>query len=336
MNDSAADPTGAITTQRPLTAITFSGGLGLGAYHAGVFEALSSVGSPIDWVTGSSAGAVTAAIIAGSPRDDRLDHLRSYWRGPSNPAALPNANRHTFAWLSSINARVLGHSAFFHPRLPLPGSHFGGLYDLGPTRERLRHLIDFGRLNGGDPRITICATDLESGDAVLFDSSLERINMDHILASCGFLPEFGPVQIAGRWFGDGGFSLNAPFDPILETAGPLRLYVLDLFPRDGEVPRGLEAAAERKSDLTFANQTFQRLGYALEARQLRAALQDLAYEDEVYLLSYRPGREEAGPEKSFDLSETAMAQRWRAGFLDMQHAATLEPALNAICSVRRP
>ncbi|WP_448042635.1 hypothetical protein [Bradyrhizobium liaoningense] len=36
------------------------------------------------------------------------------------------------------------------------------IYDLGPTSERLRQLIDFGRLNGGDPRITICATHLES------------------------------------------------------------------------------------------------------------------------------------------------------------------------------
>ncbi|WP_271526385.1 hypothetical protein [Bradyrhizobium sp. CCBAU 25338] len=31
-----------------------------------MFEALSSLRSPIDWVTGSSAGAITAALIAGS------------------------------------------------------------------------------------------------------------------------------------------------------------------------------------------------------------------------------------------------------------------------------
>ncbi|MDD1518928.1 MULTISPECIES: patatin-like phospholipase family protein [Bradyrhizobium] len=336
MTDRAAGPGGASAAERPLSAVAFSGGLGLGAYHGGVFEALTSLRLPIDWVTGSSAGAITAALIAGSARDDRLRNLRSYWHAPSSPTDVPNASRHTFAWLSSISTRVLGHSGFFHPRLPIPASHYGGLYDLGPTRERLQRLIDFGRLNGGDPRVTICATDVESGDAVLFDTASERIEMDHILASCGFLPEFAPVQIAGRWLVDGGFSLNAPFDPILETAGPLRLYVVDLFPRDGKVPDGLEAASERKSDLTFGNQTFQRLGYALEARQLRAELQDLHYDDEVHLLSYRPGREEAGPEKSFDLSETAMAQRWCAGFLDMQYAASLTPVPNEICSVRRP
>lgn len=335
MTDRAAEPSGAKTAERQLTAVVFSGGLGLGAYHGGMFEALTSLSPQIDWVAGSSSGAITAALIAGSPSADRIRTLSNYWHGPGGRAGPPSARRHLSAWLSSINTRLLGHAGFFHPRLPLPAPHFGGLYDLGPTRERLRQLVDFDRLNDGDPRITICATDLESGDAVLFDSSSERIEMDHILASCGFLPEFAPVQIAGRWLGDGGFSLNAPFEPILESPSPLRLYVIDLFARDGKIPDGIEAAAERKSDLTYGNQTFQRLGHALEARQLRAELQGLVCDDLVYLLSYRPGREEAGPEKSFDLSEAAMAQRWRAGLLDMQYAASVAPIRNGICTVRR-
>jgi NTE family protein len=323
-----------MTAEQPLTAVVFAGGLGLGAYHGGAFEALTSVSPHVDWVAGSSAGAITAALIAGCPIADRLENLRCYWHAPAGAAAATNASRHLSAWLSSINTRLLGHTGFFRPRLPLPSFPFTGLYDLGPTRERLQRLVDFGRLNNGELRISICATDLESGDAILFDSSSERIEMDHILASCGFLPEFAPVQVAGRWLGDGGFSLNAPFDPVLEAAASLRLYVVDLYARDGSVPDSLEAAAERKSDLTFGNQTFQRLRHALEARQLRAELQGLDRNDRIYLLSYRPGREEAGPEKSFDLSEAAMAQRWRAGFLDMQHAASLAPG-DGICKVRR-
>src|SRR3954471_6088792 len=114
----------------------------------------------------------------------------------------------------------------------------------------------------------------------------------------------GCREMARRW----RVSLNAPFDPVLEAPASLRLYVVDLYARDGNVPDGLEAAAERKSDLTFGNQTFQRLRHALEARQLRAELQGRDRNDRIYLLSYRPGREEAGPEKSFDLSE----RPWRS------------------------
>jgi NTE family protein len=53
------------------------------------------------------------------------------------------------------------------------------------------------------------------------------------------------------------------------------------------------------------------------------------------LLSYRPGLEEAGPEKSFDLSATSLAQRWNAGLLDMQQALSETTVTNDILMVRR-
>ncbi|MCK1653472.1 patatin-like phospholipase family protein [Bradyrhizobium sp. 149] len=319
----------------PLTALVFSGGLGLGAYHGGAFDCFTSLSLPLHWVTGSSAGAITTALIAGSAPSDRVQTLRRFWQEPGRSVEPPNANRHLFAWMNSLNARLFGRAGFFYPRLPIGSSRFNGLYDLGPTRDRLRQLIEFERLNAGDPRVTICATDVESGDAVLFDSRSQRIEMDHILASCGFIPEFAPVSVSDRWLVDGGFSLNAPFDPVLEVENALRLYIIDLYARDGQVPDGIEAAAERKSDLMFGNQTLHRLHHALEARRLRAELCGLTRSDTVHLLSYRPGAEEAGPEKSFDLSEAAMAQRWQAGFLDMQLAAGTPPDENGIRRVRR-
>jgi predicted acylesterase/phospholipase RssA len=57
-------------------AMVFSGGLGLAAYHAGVYEAFLRRGHPLHWVTGSSAGAVTAALIAGNDEAQRIEKLR--------------------------------------------------------------------------------------------------------------------------------------------------------------------------------------------------------------------------------------------------------------------
>jgi NTE family protein len=45
--------------------------------------------------------------------------------------------------------------------------------------------------------------------------------------------------------------------------------------------------------------------------------------DKIVLLSYRPGAEEPGPEKSFELSSAALAQRWNVGMLDMEYAIGL-------------
>jgi NTE family protein len=99
--------------------------------------------------------------------------------------------------------------------------------------------------------------------------------MDHLLASCGFLPEFAPVEIEDRLLADGGLSWNAPFDPILdEIDGDLMVYVVDLYARDGRRPQSLEAALERKSDLLFGNQTVLRLRYLLETRRLRRSIRN--------------------------------------------------------------
>ena len=326
-----------MTHDQPLTSLVFSGGLGLGAYHGGAFEAFEALSLPLDWVTGSSAGAVTAALVAGSAPELRLANLRAFWQAGAAESATPDPRRHALAWMSAIGTHLFGSAGFFHPRAPLPTSRFNGLYDLTPARERLQALIDFDRLNSADIRITLAATDLQTGDPVLFDSRSETIEMDHILASCGFLPEFGPIQIGDKWLGDGGFSLNAPFDPVVDQEGPIRLYVIDLYARDGTVPDGLEAAVERKSDLLFGNQTYQRLRYALEARRLRGRLQGGTPEDSIFLISYRPGAEEAGPEKSFDLSRVAMSQRWRAGLLDMQRIGAAHTCTtDGIHVVRRP
>ncbi|MDR6305619.1 NTE family protein [Nitrobacter vulgaris] len=320
----------------PLTCLVLSGGLGLGAYHGGAFEQLHRQAIPLDWVAGSSAGAISAALIAGSPPELRVSNLRSFWQADATfGAENSDSSRHGFAWMNSISTHLFGRAGFFYPRLPLPTPRFDGLYDLAPARDRLRELIDFGRLNNGSLRVTIVATDLQSGDPVFFHSQLETIRMDHLLASAGFLPEFGPVLIEDKWLGDGGFSLNAPFDPILEVQRPVHLYIVDLFARDGPVPDGLEAAAERKNDLLFGNQTYQRLRYAVEARRLRAQLEGAAGEDSIYLISYRPGLEEAGPDKSFDLSRTAMTQRWRAGFLDLEHIDPTCARKDGIHVVRR-
>jgi len=317
-------------------AMVFSGGLGLAAYHAGGFQAFSERGMPLHWVAGSSAGAATAALIAGNAPGERVSKLHAFWNSPP-PHIQPSALRHAYGWMGAARTRLFGSAGHFHPRVPDLHPRFRSMYDLAPMRERLSRLVDFDRLNGGDVRICIAATDLETGAPVIFDSQQQRIELDHVMASCGFLPEFVPVEIDGRMLADGGLSLNAPFDPVLEADlhNDLDLYVLDLFARDGARPLTMEAAAERKSDLMFGNQTVVRLQYAARLRKLRQDAEGSSAATRVTLLSYRPGLEEAGPEKSFDLSATSLAQRWNAGLLDMQQALSETTVTNDILMVRR-
>ena len=324
----------------PVVAMVFAGGLGLAAWHAGAFQAFSERGLPLHRVAGSSAGAVTAALIAGNAPAERVERLRAFWNFPPVENVGPAPWRHLAGWMGAIGTRLTGSPGHFHPRIP-PATplSFVSLYDLTPMKDRLARLVDFGRLNSGETRVSIATTDIETGDPLMFDSADTRIEMDHLLASCGFLPEFAPVEIGGRLPGDGGLSLNAPFDTVMASPvdRDLHLFVLDLYARDGKRPNSLEASAERKNDLLFGNQTFIRLRYCAELRRLRQQLAGKAEgpADQIVLLSYRPGLEEPGPEKSFDLSPTAFAQRWNAGLADMRHAEHATGS-GGITVVRRP
>jgi NTE family protein len=203
-------------------AMVFAGGLGLAAYHAGAYQAFSRRSTPLHWVAGSSAGAVTAALIAGNRSEKRIERLRAFWNFPPPENYRPVPWRHLYGWIGALGTRLIGSRGHFHPRMPsMDPFVFRSLYDLSPMRERIEYLIDFDRLNSGEIRIWVATTDIETGEPVIFDSSKTRIEVDHLMASCGFLPEFAPVELGGRLLGDGGLSLNAPFDPVLDSAPAL-------------------------------------------------------------------------------------------------------------------
>lgn len=60
--------------------VVLQGGGALGAYQAGVYQALHESGIEPDWMIGTSIGAINAALIAGNSRDDRVPALREFWR----------------------------------------------------------------------------------------------------------------------------------------------------------------------------------------------------------------------------------------------------------------
>ena len=95
--------------------LVLQGGGALGAYQAGVYQALHEAGVEPDWVIGTSIGAINASLIAGNQPQDRLAKLRAFWnRVGQDPAfeiiaglfgrGLPN-------WMTMTQ----GISGFFRP-----------------------------------------------------------------------------------------------------------------------------------------------------------------------------------------------------------------------------
>jgi hypothetical protein len=100
--------------------LVLQGGGALGAYQAGVFEALHEAGVEPDWVIGTSIGAVNAAIIAGNTHANRLSTLKDFWSRVEQNSSNPFLN----FWFSLTNMGAnlatlsQGIPCFFTPHLP--------------------------------------------------------------------------------------------------------------------------------------------------------------------------------------------------------------------------
>src|SRR5580693_5509927 len=111
-------------------ALLLQGGGALGAYQAGVYEALAEAGLHPDWIAGISIGAINGALIAGNAPEARVDKLRVFWeRVTAKPCcdwteciSLTNSDvaRQWLSQISSNIALVSGASGFFAPRSPAP------------------------------------------------------------------------------------------------------------------------------------------------------------------------------------------------------------------------
>jgi NTE family protein len=78
--------------------LVLSGGNVLGAFEAGVYQAMHENDLLRDWIVGASIGAINRALIAGSAPERRIDMLRKFWR----PSAAELLSQATPWWASQL------------------------------------------------------------------------------------------------------------------------------------------------------------------------------------------------------------------------------------------
>ena len=258
--------------------LVLQGGGALGAYQAGVFEALETAGYDPAWVAGISIGAVNAAIIAGNPPERRIERLRAFWDKASSrvPFPAPFADgwgRRIFNEAAAGIVALTGIPGFFTPRLTppwlaLPGSPEAiSMYDTAPLRETLLELVDFDLLNNGPMRFSVGAVNVLTGNFTYFDNRERLIGPEHVMASGALPPGFPAVMIDGEPYWDGGIVSNTPLQYVLderEGAAPLLVFQVDLFSARGMMPRTLAEATQREKDIRFSSRT--RLGTDMQKR----------------------------------------------------------------------
>lgn len=290
---SQAAAAAAATADHPeQTALVLQGGGALGAYQAGVYEALAEQGIAPEWVAGVSIGAINAALIAGNPPERRVQRLREFWNGVSSQLLVPALPEHfgieargLFNESSAALTALFGVPGFFTPRIPpaplQPAGTPGALsyYDTSPLRHTLEKLIDFDLINTdnarGKVRLSVGAVDVESGNSIYFDSTdptcTHPITAWHVMASGALPPGFAPVEIDGKQYWDGGLVSNTPLQYVIDQPAlqDMLVFQVDLFSARGDVPRNLGDVAERAKDIQYASRT--RLNTDLVAAQQKLA-----------------------------------------------------------------
>ena len=98
-------------------ALLLQGGGALGAYQAGVYEALAEADLHPDWVAGISIGAINSAIIAGNAPKRRVDALREFWQAIStSPLGIPYIQGLKYGDSEHMGARLAATTR--HARFP--------------------------------------------------------------------------------------------------------------------------------------------------------------------------------------------------------------------------
>ncbi len=156
-------------------ALALQGGGALGAYEAGVYEALAELGYAPDWLVGVSIGALNAAIIAGNPPERRVERLREFWDLVSSdlgamPAPPPGPWRTAYQQGSALRATLYGVPGFFAPSVRPQQS----IYDTAALHDTLERLVDFDRVNARETRLSVGAVDMATETERISTAGIEQ------------------------------------------------------------------------------------------------------------------------------------------------------------------
>ncbi len=241
------------------TVLILQGGGALGAFECGVVKALEERSIFPGLVAGVSSGALNAAIIAGNPRNAAAA-LEAFWRELSldTPDAPHEALRRA---LSSWQSLVFGSPNFFRPRwfqpVLTPGqipAYWTSFYDPSPLKMTLSRYIAFDKVRDSPVRLLLTAVDVETGELATFDSYVDDITPDHILASGSLPPGFPWTTIGGKHYWDGGLVSNSPLDQVIEFGGMTgkKVYVVNLWPGTRTLPQSMPEVLARRDEILYA------------------------------------------------------------------------------------
>ncbi|HET8997004.1 MAG TPA: patatin-like phospholipase family protein, partial [Acetobacteraceae bacterium] len=192
----------------PRIALALQGGGAHGAFTWGVLDRLLEDGLRPDRICGVSSGAIIGTVMAqglvrGGPEGGRAE-MRRLWRHVAQAhrlSLLQNGPLERWLWGWDLSNSLAWRGLEMAMRLFAPAQF--NPFGHNPLRPLLSGLLEPALLtHPAAPKLTVAATDVATGQAVLFDNA--AISVDVLLASACLPFVFPAVEIDGRAYWDGG------------------------------------------------------------------------------------------------------------------------------------
>jgi NTE family protein len=247
-------------TKKRRLSLALQGGGSFGAFTWGVLDRLlDEEHIRIDAVSGASAGAVNAVLLASGlakgSRQEARRRLEQFWRRASE--AAPRVQ---------IGAAAMAATRVVSPYQFNP-------FNLNPLRSILTELIDFDALRQNPcMRLLVATTRVRDGQLRIFRE--KAVTVDVILASTCLPLLHHAVSIDGEAYWDGGFSANPPLIPLVTATRASEALVVQIMPSVGaKMPKTSPEIVKRLEQITF-NSSLARDMEALAAMRKLSGLEE--------------------------------------------------------------
>lgn len=254
--------------------LALQGGGSHGAVTWGVLDRLLEEDDIyIEAISGTSAGAMNAVVVASGLAEGGREHARTklhtFWQSISQAAQYSPLQRNFWSrWTENWNMDNSPAYLFMDFLTRTFSPYDLNPLSLNPLRDIVEQHIDFAQVNNSDAlKIFITATNVRSGRPHIFRQP--EISADTLMASAALPMMFQAVEINGESYWDGGYTGNPALFPLVDdcNARDLVLVQVNPFYRD-EVPKSSREIINRINEITFNNSLQKELRSILLLRQL--------------------------------------------------------------------
>lgn len=198
--------------KKPKIGLVLSGGGAKGLAHIGVLKVIDSLGIKIDYIGGTSMGAIVGGLYASGYTGKQLDSIFSTLN--IDDLVQDNIPRKSKLLFNKRNDDIYALSLpFKRLKLETPNALSKGFYNynfLSKLTYHVRNTRDFKKL----PIPFFCmATDIESGEEIVLNKG---IFPQALIASSSVPSIFYPIEIEGKLLIDGGVTNNYPVEKLKE------------------------------------------------------------------------------------------------------------------------